>query len=216
LSFSREHIAGPYHSQAKLLTRQPGLQSIQATNDFRSYLGNISESAYVADIKTIQEGMAALHTVRRQNIVRFRSDIAALAATVGRSVQLGLASKLLMRLHGALVAECDGQEALNALDQQISKLGSRIAGLGPRNTRGKDGIAAMDLLLTEVKRLQAEKEKAEEEQEKVVGRRVKIEKELEGMECNCQARMCKKCLELLRQCEECEEAGVAWEKMSTK
>lgn len=164
--------------------------------------------------------MAAVHTARRQDTARFRSDIAALATTIERCVQLGLAStphsKLLIRLHGALVAECDGQEALNALDEQISKVGGQIKGLGPRYTRGKDGIAAMDPLFTEVRRLQVEKGKAEREQEKMVGGRVKIEEELDGLGCHCQERMCGKCLELLRQCEECEEAGAAWEKMSTK
>jgi hypothetical protein len=164
--------------------------------------------------------MAAVHTTRQQGVVRFRSDITALAATIRRCVQLGLASasrsKLLMRLHGALMAECDGQEALNALDQQISKVGDQLGGLGPRNTRGKDGMAAMGSVFTEVRRLQVERGKAEREQEKMIGRRVKIEKELEGLGCHCQAEVCRKCLELLRQCEECEEAGAAWEKMSMK
>jgi len=164
--------------------------------------------------------MAAVHTACRQESVRLRSDIATLAATIERCVQLGLAStphsKLLMRLYGALMVECDGQEALNALDEQISKVGGRIRGLGPRNTRGKDGITAMDALFTEVRRLQVEKGNAEREQEKMVGRRVKIEEELGGLECHCHERMCTTCLELLRQCEECEEAGAAWEKMSTR
>jgi hypothetical protein len=168
----------------------------------------------------MQDIMTAVHTARRQDIVRFRSDIATLAATVGRRVQLGLASaphsKLLMKLHGALIVECDGQEALNAVDKQIREVGDRIGGLGPRNTRGKDGIVAVGQLFTEVRRLDVEKGEMEREQEKAVGRRVKIEKELESLEGHRQAGMCKKCLELLRQCEECEEAGAAWEKMSTK
>ena len=164
--------------------------------------------------------MAAVHTAHRQDIVHFRSDIAALATVVGRGVQLGLASaphsKLLMRLHSTLTAECDGQEALNALNEQIRKVGSRIMWLGPRNSRGKDGIVEMYSLLTEVRRLRVEKGKAEKDQEEVVGRRVKIEKELEGLGRQGRGIMCRKCLELLRQCEECEEAGAAWEKMSTK
>jgi hypothetical protein len=164
--------------------------------------------------------MAAVHAARRQDIVRFRSDITDLAATVGRCVQLGLASaphsKLLIRLHGVLMTECDGQDALNALDEQISKVGGRMGGLGPRNTRGKGGIVATDPLITEMRRLQAEKGKAEGEQEKVVEGRVKIEKDLDDLGCHCQERMCRKCLELLRQCEECEEVGAAWEKTSTK
>ena len=114
------------------------------------------------------------------------------------------------------MVECDGQKALNALDEQISKVRGQIGGLSWRCTREKDGIAAMEPLFTEARRLQVEKGMAEMEQEKVVGRRVKIEKELDGLECHCHAKMCRKCLELLRQCEECEEAGAAWEKMSTK
>ena len=164
--------------------------------------------------------MAAMHTARREDTVRFRSDIADLVATVGHCIQLGLASaphsKLLMKLHGTLMVECDGQETLNALDEQISKVNGQIRGLGWRYMREKDGIAAMEPLFTEVRRLQAEKWMAEREQEKVVGKRVKIEKELDGLECQCHAKMCTKCLELLRQCEECEEAGSTWEKMSTK
>ena len=161
--------------------------------------------------------MAAVHTACQQNVVRFRSDIAALAVVVRRGIQLGLASsKLLIRLHGTMMAECDGQEALNALDEQIREVGGSIARLGPKNSKGKDGIAAMYSVLTEVRRLQVEKGKAEKDLREVVGRRVKIEKELEGLGCHQTITMCRKCLELLRQCEECEEAGAAWEKMSTK
>jgi hypothetical protein len=164
--------------------------------------------------------MVAVHTARQQDIVRFRADIAALAAMVRRCVQLGLASsprsKRLTRLYSTLMAECDGQEALNALDEQIRKAGDRVIGVGPRNMKGKIGVVAMNSLYTEVRRLHVEREKEEREQEKVIGRRMKIEKELEDLRCDCQMRMCRKCLELLRQCEECEEASAAWEKMSTK
>jgi hypothetical protein len=160
--------------------------------------------------------VAAVHAARRQEIVRFRSDIATLAVVVERYIQLGAASsKLLMRLHGAMVAECDGREALNALDEQIRGLGGSIAWLGPRNSKGKDGIAAMCSVLTEVRRLQVEKGKAEKDQNEAIERRVKIEKEREGLG-DLTMAMCGKCLELLRQCEECEEASAVWEKMSTK
>jgi hypothetical protein len=47
----------------------------------------------------------------------------------------------------------------------------------------------MDALFIEVRRLQVEKREVEREQEKVVGRRVKIEEELEGLGCACQARV---------------------------
>jgi hypothetical protein len=160
--------------------------------------------------------VAAVHTARQQKIVRFRSDIAAIAVVVGRCIQLGLASsKLLMRLHDTMVAECDGHEALNALDKQIRELGGSIAWLGPRNSKGKDGIEAMYSVLTEVRRLQVEKGKAEKDLSEVIERRIKIEKEREGLG-DLPMAMCGKCLELLRQCEECEEASAAWEKMSTK
>jgi hypothetical protein len=212
-----KHVAGPRHNQAKLLTSQPGLRSIQASNDFWAYLCNVSESDYAADNKAVLEKMAAVHTARRQDIVRFRSDIAAAAVVVGRGIQLGLgSSKLLMRLHGTMTAECDGQEALNALDEQSSEVGGLIVQLGRRNSKGKDGVAAMHSALTEARRLGVEKEKAEKDQKEVVERRVKIEEELEGLGCRLTKTMCRKCLELLRRCEECEEASVAWEKMSTK
>ena len=78
-------------------------------------------------------------------------------------------------------------------------------------------MVALMGLFVEVSSLQAEKEKLEGTLGSVVAKRVGIEKEVEGSGgCQCQAKMCAKCMELLRQCEECEQVGKAWQKASKK
>ena len=77
-------------------------------------------------------------------------------------------------------------------------------------------MAAMTELFVEVSTLQAEKEKLERELERVVTKRMAIEREMEGLGCDCQGKMCARCMESLRQCEECEELGRAWEKTARK
>ena len=77
-------------------------------------------------------------------------------------------------------------------------------------------MAATMGLFVEVSTLQAEKEKSERELERVVTKRMAIEREMEGLECYCQAKMCARCMESLRQCEECEELGMAWEKKARR
>jgi hypothetical protein len=168
----------------------------------------------------MQDEISAVEKARHADIVHFRAEIAALAASIRRCVQLGQAaaprSKLLVELHGALTTECDGQERVDGLDERIRKIGNAICGLGPRNTRGEEGMRDVMGIFVQVSSLQAEKEGMQRELERVGRSRARIEKELAALGCHCHARMCEKCMELLRQCEECEEAGKAWEKMANK
>jgi hypothetical protein len=182
----------------------------------------VSDTKYSADLKALQAEMSTLEESRREDIVRFRADIASLAATIRRCVQLGLASaprsKLLMKLHAALSVECDAQEAVDRVNERIRKTGGRIGALGPRiDMKGEEGMVAVVRIFGEVARLQVEREGREKELERVGGRREGIEVELKGLGgCHCQAGMCRRCMELLRVCEECEEAARAWEKVAAK
>jgi hypothetical protein len=180
----------------------------------------VSAKAYAADVNALQAEMSTMEKSRHDGVVRFRSDMAGLAATITRCVQLGVASaprsKLLMKLYAAMAAECDAQEAVDGVNERIRMVGEEIGALGPRNTRGEEGIMAVMRILGELSMLQVEKEARQRELEELGGRRARIEEELKGGGCHCQAKMCAKCMELLRQCEECEEVGRVWEMMARK
>jgi hypothetical protein len=183
----------------------------------QSYICTVSAKAYAADLNALQDEMSTIQKSRHQDVVRFRSDV---AATITRCVQLGVASaphsRLLMKLYATLGTECDAWEAVDGVNERIRKVGGEIGALGPGNTRGEESVMAVVGMLGELSMLQAEKERRQRELEKLGGKRAQIEEELKGGSCHCQAKMCGKCMELLRQCEDCEELGRAWEKMARK
>jgi hypothetical protein len=174
-------------------------------------------------MQALQDELRALERSHEEDMVHFRSDIACLAASIRRCIQLGLASaprsRLLMRLHGALTAECHAQEVVDAVNERIRKVAARVGGLDVRKQMRAieaegEGMKAVVEAFVQLSVLQVKRQGRERELEVAGKRRKVVEEELKALGgCHCHEGMCARCLELLRVCEECVEVVRMWEEV---